>query len=346
MAEDSKNRDGERQEKPYDEQDASDRERKLNPEQGDSVWRGSPVGGFRVFSESAMRRLNEAFAPMYQRMAEQILAATKPQMDAIAAKVAETMRPQLAALTDEWATAFTERFARITVPALVTPQLQETLERLRDRVREATPPNWPERIDFGLVTMIMADEGLPLVHVPRAEIVSEMLAAPDRAARIEVLLGRVDDLVEDCRVVLGEVTSPDLTERTALTGRVIDALADGHFEAAQALAVNIAESLIYEEFGSYARAVDVTRFAPESVALWELRLRAAIAPIGAFYVPYHRADAVPVPVAVSRHATVHRPGKQTLSKAHAVVVTLFLTSLLRAVDEERQAGSDGGGSPV
>lgn len=90
----------------------------------------------------------------------------------------------------------------------------------------------------------------------------------------------------------------------------------------------------------------MTRFAPESVALWELRLRAAIAPIGAFYVPYHRADAVPVPVAVSRHATVHRPGKETLSKANAVVATLFLTSLLRAVDEERQAGSDGGGSPV
>jgi hypothetical protein len=129
----------------------------------------------------------------------------------------------------------------------------------------------------------------------------------------------------------------DLTESAFLAGHAVDALAEGHFEAAQALAVVVAESLIYDEFGAYERAADVTRFDPESVALWQLRLRAAVAPVGAFYTKYYGQAGEPVPAGVSRHATVHRPGSATLSKAHSVVAVLLLTSLLRALDEEYQA---------
>jgi hypothetical protein len=333
------NGDGDEPERPDDGPDNDDRTSKPDPEDTGSSWRASPLGGFRVFSEGARRRLNEALAPVYQRMVEEMFAATRPQMQMLSKQMVETIRPQLARMTEEWArsthSAFTENFARIVVPDFVTPQLRESLERLRARVREAMPPNWPERIDLDLATQIMADQGLPLVYVPRAEIISEMLTAPNRAARVEVLLGRVDDLVEDCRSVLDEVTSQELGEPAFLAGRVVDALADGHFEAAQALAVVVAESVIYHEFGGYGRAANATRFAPESVGLWELRLRAAVAPIGAFYSPYYREED-PVPIGVSRHATVHRPSNETVSKDHAVVVTLLLASLLRALDEEHK----------
>jgi len=55
--------------------------------------------------------------------------------------------------------------------------------RMLERLRESLPPNWPDDIDLDKVRTIVQDEGLPLVWVPRAEIMTELLAAPDRTAR-------------------------------------------------------------------------------------------------------------------------------------------------------------------
>lgn len=48
---------------------------------------------------------------------------------------------------------------------------------------------------------MVQDEGIPLVWVPRGEIVSDVLAAPDRQARIKILLARSGEVMQDCRDV-------------------------------------------------------------------------------------------------------------------------------------------------
>lgn len=147
---------------------------------------------------------------------------------------------------------------------------------------------------------------------------------------------RSNDVIADCRTVLGEVTRPELSDKAALAERALAALADGHVEAAQALAVIVAEKTIKDEFGNYAAAVAATAF-PDGVALAEMRLRTAVAPVGAFYTRYFGRPDEAISHVVSRHATVHQPGATTLRQEHALVAAMLLTSLLRAIDEDHAA---------
>lgn len=103
-------------------------------------------------------------------------------------------------------------------------------------LRERLPPNWPGDIDLGQVQAVIQDDGLPLVWVPRAEIVTSLLAAPDRAARVEVLLAHEQEITADCRTVLGSVSHETLSGQLPLAMKALEAFEAGHHEAAQALA--------------------------------------------------------------------------------------------------------------
>jgi hypothetical protein len=113
-------------------------------------------------------------------------------------------------------------FPKVGLPDLSSfPQLSQfalspAFVRMLERLRESLPPNWPDDIDLDKVTTIVQDEGLPLVWVPRAEIVTELLAAPDRTARVEVLLTHLDEVVDACRVVLGDVSHTSLSGQQPL----------------------------------------------------------------------------------------------------------------------------------
>jgi len=67
--------------------------------------------------------------------------------------------------------------------------------RIFDAIREKYPSNWPTDIDLERVTSVVQDDGLPIVWVPRAEIVKMLLAAEDRSARVDVLLGHIPELI-------------------------------------------------------------------------------------------------------------------------------------------------------
>jgi hypothetical protein len=65
------------------------------------------------------------------------------------------------------------------LPRLQLPDFADLLEQLR----RDEPPNWPDDIELDRVTEVIRDDGIPLVWVPRATVVTEVLAAPDRPAR-------------------------------------------------------------------------------------------------------------------------------------------------------------------
>jgi hypothetical protein len=101
------------------------------------------------------------------------------------------------------------------------PPFSPTFLRLLERLRESLPPNWPPDIDLDKLTTVIQDEGLPLVWVPRAEIVTEMLAAPDRIARVEVLLARSNEFVGDCRAVLSDTSHDTLSGQRPLAVKAL-----------------------------------------------------------------------------------------------------------------------------
>lgn len=143
--------------------------------------------------------------------------------------------------------------------------ISDIFEPMMRRLQERLPPNWPEggdMLDRGLD--IIRDEGVPLVWVPRKEIIVELLDAPDRDSRLGILVARKFEIAEDCREVLAEMRSGSFAGQVALLLRAVDALASDHNEAAQALAVVVTETAVSRSIGDYAEVkkkviVDLTK---------------------------------------------------------------------------------------
>lgn len=220
------------------------------------------------------------------------------------------------------------------VRELALPGICPALASMLKRLREARPPNWPDDISLEQVVAVVQDDGLPLVWLPRAEVVAEVIDAPDRAARVEVLLRHADELIADCREVLGAVRHETLIGQLPLAGRAVDALEAGHHEAAQALAVVVTETAVARAIsGKYEDVKKQVLFDPDLIPYTEMRLRAALAPIGPFYTTWYASSGTPAPEALSRHVTVHQADCIHYTGGNAMVAVLLTTSVLRALQE-------------
>jgi hypothetical protein len=202
----------------------------------------------------------------------------------------------------------------------------------------ALPPNWPVGLDPKLldpIFSIIQDEGIPLVYVPRADIVTALVDAADREERIRILLDRSDEVIEDCRQVLTTITEPTLTNQTPMAVKALDAIAAGHVEAAQALAVVIVETVVTrtidKNYGKVRQFVKVDD--PGDLGIIELRVNAALAAIGPFYVGWYPNSGTPAPVELSRHVTVHQADASHFNPGNGIVAVVLMTSVLRAIQE-------------
>jgi len=264
-------------------------------------------------------RIAEMLAPIAEAAREQLAEVVEP--------VTRQIQAQIAALLPKI------ELPKIELPTLPTfklpPEIVEALTRIRLR-----PPNWPDVADRTRLAEVIQDDGIPLVWVPRADIVAELLTAPDRAARIKVLIGRRDDVVEDCRAVLETVGEP-YADKVQLALQAVDALAAGHEQAAQALATVVVESstrLAIDE--SSTKVQNRVRVKLDDVADVEIRLRAALAPLDVFYKEWHGTkNPKPMPKALSRHVTCHWAEPDHFSEGNALVAVMLAASVLRALQE-------------
>lgn len=229
-------------------------------------------------------------------------------------------------------------FPEIDMWALA-PDFSDYLEGLRRH----RPPNWPTGIDLDRMAEVVQDDGLPLVWVPRREVVQQVLDADDRDARVAVLLAHVPELVEDCREVLTGVDHEMLVGQALLAGRAVDALADGNHQAAQALAVVVTETAVARSLSDkYAKVKQQVFFDPELAVYTELRQRAALAPIHRFYTEWHPKSPDPAPEAVSRHVSVHHAHPNHYTEANGLVAVLLACSVLRALQELQELAEASG----
>ncbi|SCG71798.1 hypothetical protein [Micromonospora inositola] len=205
---------------------------------------------------------------------------------------------------------------------------------LGELLTEKMPPNWPRPTDFDLVFQVIQDEGIPLVWVPRADIVADLLTAPDRDTRIKVLTARSSDVAQDCREVLDQIARPDLVHLLPMAVSALDAYVDGHHAPAQALSVVVVETVVTRTIGSYRQAKTFAKIdEPRDLDIAELRFRAALAPIGPFYLAWRPSSGDPMPEHLSRHVTVHQADPAHYTHGNATVAIMLLASVLRGVEE-------------
>jgi hypothetical protein len=116
------------------------------------------------------------------------------------------------------------------------PALYEALQMTR-------PENWWGTGNPKVLFAIAKDDGIPVAWVPSASILLDLAAAPDRNARMSVLLARKQEIVDQCKMIILNSDDPWVADERALIEKAVAAYEDGHLEAATALAVSIGESL-------------------------------------------------------------------------------------------------------
>jgi hypothetical protein len=181
------------------------------------------------------------------------------------------------------------------------------------------------------------EDGIPVAWVPRRELLVQLLAAADRAERIQLLIEHESTILADCAACLEECTEPSLADEVTLAKQAVQAFRDGHAEAAQSHAVLVANGLltvIVEEFrpgasSTYPVAKELAAQFDLEVSLANLRWLASLAPADAFYGKGDGRRGDPVPEGLNRHVHGHRPPLCHYRKDNALLAVMLMTSLLR-----------------
>ncbi len=230
----------------------------------------------------------------------------------------------------------------------------KTNRALSAALRLIRPENWrgcglrPEEI-----LLVAVDSGIPVVWVPPTPVLKALVAAAPRD-RMDVLMASEAEVVAQCRLLLDECSDSWVSELRTLIGRSLDAYQAGFHEAAMALAVAVGEPLAqwasvprvqtfessqaeqeWEEkrkkrkYRYMLAEIELDAAGPDAPKPVKVHRNALIAPIPKFFTPFHGGQDEKIPDTVSRHATVHRPTVEHLSKENALLAVMLCVSLLR-----------------
>jgi hypothetical protein len=209
-------------------------------------------------------------------------------------------------------------------------------------LREALPANWPDDPDWGAALEIM-NEGIPLMWVPREEIVVALMRAADGASRRDLLVRRRARITADCRAALAEVEAAELLPLAGLASDACRALAAGHRAASQALSANVFDTWLHQAarrgvrvslpasgWFSYTKVRGQLEPLSGDVTIRDLRAEGSLAPALMALATFNPGGTVPAEF--SRHATAHAAGPEQYSDANAVIALMLATSVLRQTE--------------
>ena len=231
----------------------------------------------------------------------------------------------------------------------------KTEPAMRMALDMSRPPNWQGTGMNDALLLIARDEGISLAWIPRPEIVKEIGAAPDASARQQVLTARHDDILDDCRDALSQCKDASLSDQTAIAGKALSAVADGHHEAGMALAVSLGEPLAAWASTPRVRMHD----SPEARDQWEaarkkskykwasieidavgtditpyvFKYQVLTAPIPSFFTPFHPGTGGPAPESLSRHVVAHQPTLTHLTALNSLKAVMLVTAILREMQD-------------
>ncbi|WP_040713400.1 hypothetical protein [Nocardia takedensis] len=223
-------------------------------------------------------------------------------------------------------------------PNLLPPDFDELILRALSR---RIPDNWPDSEAMALplerAREIAEDEGIPIVYVPRAAIVAELLEAANRHERAAILVNRTDAILDDCFDALDWELAPAVSAVAPLLLESIATMREGHHSAAMALATCVFDTLLGGAFGKHNKARSRCRVQNLASAGAKDRLRyvLAVAPVVRALTDWSPEDPrqLPRPAEYSRHVTVHQAHPDHFTPENAVLAVMVATSLMRALDE-------------
>ena len=235
---------------------------------------------------------------------------------------------------EQWASSVDERLTRARGwVAENGPQIAGAAAALKKLSAESRVENWATLDEdqwIRALSLMCADDGVPLAWVPPAPVVEQLLDAPDHAARDVVLLTHADEIEQHARTLLRVVTHADLARLCAATESGWDAWNAGLLVPAQATAgVIVGEVLVrhgFVAFGDFRKKWEPFRDGPtEQWQLTELRTTALMC---ALSTAVQREDQGVFP-GFNRNAALHRLDEVQYTRANALRSLMLVTAAVR-----------------
>lgn len=289
------------------------------------------------------RRLLESIAPFQDQQslwAEQLAATVqatlgdsldltfKNYLRAVNFGLEESTIPAAVDLATRWA-AHDDRFVESTstlddwAPENLHGLPVDVLDRLRDLVLE---------------------DSIAVYGAPRLSIIKKLVNAPDKGARRTILDLHADDILRDCRDLVGQCSSEEAAPVLPFIYDALDAFEAGHETAAQALAASVIEDRTKKLFDSilgakrtkYSASEDSARITRSTEQLDALSDREylAVAPVWRIYQSFRVENGDPIPEAFNRNAVAHMVSRQQYTRINTVQGLLFACTFLWFFDEK------------
>lgn len=210
------------------------------------------------------------------------------------------------------------------------------------------PSNWPRPLpDINQLKEVLEQDGIPVVHIPRAEIVRAIVDAAGYDARIVIIEDRADDIAQDCMEALDErYDAGDYEKQIPLVRSAIAAFQGGHFEAGQALAVSVCDTYLKSMFppeptakqklrkihySEMAERLSIEKADEDSMS-WAFNIGYALAAATPFLVPWEPGRGVDPPTKLSRHVSIHFANTDHMTKLNATIAIMLATTMSVALN--------------
>lgn len=256
---------------------------------------------------------------------------------------------RLAVSTDDWLVPLLDQIGAV-LAGLETVPLRV--------LRQGGPDNWRELQDAEVAELpMLAEQGIPISWVPRAAVLRDLLAAePGHPGWTGVVTAHSETILGDCAAALDIVEHGERGELGRYLRAALTTFEAGHHAAAQALAMNVLDTLlraitpttgrsngkggrgrepgVYTRFAQSIRSMDV-----EGRALlvpWVIAYRPVLAALQEFW-PDRGDD---VPTTANRHATAHAVGDIQYTEGNALLALMLSTATLRETHHQDQRMSD------
>ncbi len=217
----------------------------------------------------------------------------------------------------------------IEIPTVNTKAFEQAGVAVRDLLRaidESVPANIRGASITDRAADLMLDEGLPLWGIPQRDVVLELIGAADGEVRLRILPRRPVEVLGHC----AELLSGRSSRWAELCNLVVEALRDGHPEAAQCLATNVVDGILSELFPSSGEAVE---FAKEPYGDKPIRVTGhylVLRPVVLAFTKWRPSWGTPPPDRYSRHVTTHRPAAEGVFEPPRPLIATMLASTLAA----------------